>query len=48
MTEQELKWEYEKFEMKKKSYELSLEILEQLNKIRETCRMGQEILKGVE
>ena len=48
MTEQEIKWEYEKFEMKKKSFELMLKMRDQIEKMTETCNKSLEILKGVD
>ena len=47
MTEQEIKWENEKFEMKKRSFELMLQMRDHLDKMTETCNKSLEILKGV-
>ena len=47
MTEQEIKWENEKFEMKKRSFELMLQMRDHLEKMTETCNKSLEILKGV-
>lgn len=47
MTKQEISWENEKFEMKKKSFELMLQMWDHLEKMTETCNKSLEILKGV-
>ena len=47
MTEQEIKWENEKFEMKKRSFDLMLQMRDHLEKMTETCNKSLEILKGV-
>lgn len=47
MTEQEILWEQEKFEMKMKSLEMASALRDHLQKISETIKEGQEILKGV-
>lgn len=47
MTKQEIEWEQEKFKMKMKSLEMASALWDHLNKISETIKEGQEILKGV-
>ena len=47
MTEQEIKWENEKFEMKKRSFELMLQMRDHLEQMTDTCNKSLEILKGV-
>lgn len=47
MTKQEILWEQEKFEMKMKSLEMASVLRDHLNRIDETIKEGQKILKGV-